>query len=317
MEYQDYYKILGVSRSANADDIKKSYRKLARKYHPDVSKEPNAEEKFKQVKEAYEVLHDPEKRKAYDQMGSHWRQGQGFTPPPNWEQEFRAGSSEPLEGNFSDFFETLFGRFGRGAAGRGDSRRAYSQPGQDQHAKITVSLEEAYHGAVRVITLQEPYLDPQTHQVSYRSHQLKVKIPKGVVQNQQIRLAGQGSKGSGNAPPGDLYLEIHLNPHRAFRIEGRDIYLHLPITPWEAALGAKIVVPTLGGGVEMTIPPASQTGQKLRLKGRGMPGTPSGDQYILLNIHTPVPKTAQQKQLYEQMKNEMAFDPRKELLTRS
>ncbi len=314
MEYQDYYKILGVSREATPEEIKKSYRKLARKYHPDVSKEENAEEKFKQAKEAYEVLKDPEKRKAYNAMGSNWRQGQGFTPPPGWEFQQRGGRSETFGGggDFSDFFETLFGQFGRGGAGR--TYREFKQRGQDQHSKVTVTLEEAFHGGTRVLTLQEPAMDPQTGQVSYQTRTLRVKIPAGVTQGQQIRLHGQGAPGIGGGPNGDLYLEIQLQPHRFYTVEGKDIFLNLPVTPWEAALGGKIEVPTLGGDIALTIPPGSQTGQKLRLKGRGLAGTPAGDQYVLLKIYIPEPKNEQQKQLYRQMAEHMQFNPRKELL---
>jgi curved DNA-binding protein len=317
MEYQDYYKILGVERNANADEIKKSYRRLARKYHPDVSSEKNAEEKFKQVKEAYEVLKDPEKRKAYDQMGANWKQGQGFSPPPGWEYQSRSGRGQTHEtfsqGDFSDFFESLFG--GMGGA-RGQAHHEFKQRGQDQHAKVSISLEDAYRGATRELSLQEPQLDPRTGQVSYQTHTLRVKIPAGVTTGQQIRLQGQGTPGMGGGPKGDLYLEIQVMPHSLYTLEGKDVYLNLPITPWEAALGAKISVPTLGGTVELSIPAGSQTGQKLRLKGRGLPDKPAGDQYVLLKIYIPEPKNEQQKQLYRQMAEQMQFDPRKDLLAR-
>ncbi|AKQ33655.1 DnaJ C-terminal domain-containing protein [Candidatus Coxiella mudrowiae] len=316
MEYQDYYKILGISRSATADEIKKRYRQLARKYHPDVSKEPNAEEKFKQVKEAYQVLKDPEKRKAYDAMGAGWKQGEDFTPPPGWEFHPRSEASyqEFRQGDFSDFFETLFGVLG---AGRRWTRSEFSQRGQDQHSRVTINLEEAFRGTTRTLTFQEPTLNPQTDQVNYTTRTLRVKIPAGVTQGQQIRLQGQGSPGIGGAPNGDLYLEIHLQPHQLYTIEGKNIYLNLPVTPWEAALGSKITVPTLGGAVDLTLPLGSQTGKKLRLKGRGFPGKPPGDQYVFLNIYIPEPKTDQQKQLYQKMSELMHFNPRKELLRQS
>ncbi|MFW0078998.1 MAG: DnaJ C-terminal domain-containing protein [Coxiella endosymbiont of Haemaphysalis qinghaiensis] len=317
MEYQDYYKILGISRSATADKIKKRYRQLARKYHPDVSKEVNAEEKFKQVKEAYEVLKDPEKRKAYDAIGSECKQGQGFTPPSGWEfrPQDKTSYQEFRKGNFSDFFETLFG--GWGDRGRKWTRTRFSQRAQDQHSRIAISLEEAFYGTTRTLTLQEPTLDQKTGQVNYKTRTLRIKIPAGVTQGQQIRLQGQDSSGIGGAPNGDLYLQIYLKAHQFYTVEGRNIYLNLPVTPWEAALGTKITVPTLGGAVELTLPSGSQTGRKLRLKGRGLPGQPPGDQYVLLNIYIPEPKTHQQKQLYQKMSELMHFNPRKELLRQS
>lgn len=311
MEYQDYYKILGVDRNADAATIKKRYRILAQKYHPDISKEPNAEEKFKEVKEAYEVLKDPTKRKAYDQMGSQWQAGQSFTPPPGW--EFRStsdgGQEEFNAGAFSEFFENLFGQRVHGQA----HRQTYSQPGQDQFSKIPIFLEEAYQGAERIIRLQEPESDQRTGQVRLKTRQIKVKIPAGVTEGQQIRLAHQGMPGRDGGRNGDLYLEIQLVPHPLYTVKDRDIYLSLPVTPWEAALGAKVIVPTLGGKVELNIPAGSQTGRQLRLRGRGLGGKSPGDQYILLVIHIPEPKTPQQRELYEKMANEMPFNPRLEL----
>lgn len=314
MEYKDYYQILGVSRDSAQDEIKKAYRKLARKYHPDVSKEANAEEKFKEVKEAYEVLKDKEKRQAYDQLGAQWKSGQGFQPPPGWEYETRGTPfSEGLDpSEFSDFFEALFGRAGWQQA-RG-ARRGFQQRGQDQHSKITITLEEAYHGCEKAIQLQQPQLNPKTGEVQLTTRQLKVKIPKGVSAGQQIRLANQGAPGIGGGPNGDLYLEIMIAPHPLYTVKQKDIYLNLPLTPWEAALGAKIQVPTLGGKVELTIRPGSQTGQTLRLKGRGLPGQPPGDQYIILKIYIPEPKSESQKQLYRQMAEEMTFNPREDLM---
>jgi len=316
MEYQDYYKTLGISRNAAPEEIKKSYRRLARKYHPDVSDEKDAEEKFKQVKEAYEVLKDPEKRKAYDQVGSNWKQGQGFQPPPGWEYESAAANSDYQEfsqGDFSDFFESLFGGFARGT--RQPHGSQFKQRGQDQHTKIIITLEEAFNGSTRVLNLQEPQLDPHTGQITYKTRALKVKIPSGVTEGQQIRLTGQGSPGIGGGNNGDLFLEIELQTHSLYSVEGKDIYLNLPITPWEAALGAKVEIPTLGGPVDLKIPPGSQTGQKMRLKGRGLPGKNSGDQYILLKIYIPEPTNDEQKKLYQQMAKEMEFDPRQKLFT--
>jgi curved DNA-binding protein len=307
MEFKDYYATLGVSRDAKEDDIKRSYRKLARKYHPDVSKEPNAEEKFKEVQEAYEVLKDPKKRSSYDQLGSQWKNGQDFRPPPNWQQyadfDPREFQGEDL-GGFSDFFSSIFG--GAHHAGSGRTRqRNYQQRGRDEHAKITISLEDAYRGGERSIHLQ----------TQQQTRTLKITIPPGILSGQQLRLAKQGSPGIGGAPAGDLYLEIDIQPHRFYTLQERDVYLTLPITPWEAVLGAKIAVPTLGGSVEMKITPNSQTGQKLRLKGRGLPGKPAaGDQYVLLQVFAPPANSEPQRELYEKMAKEMPFNPRTNLL---
>jgi curved DNA-binding protein len=310
MEYRDYYKVLGVSKEASSDEIKKKYRRLARKYHPDVSKEKNAEEKFKEVQEAYEVLKDPAKRKAYDQIGSQPHGRSGFTPPPGWEfrrEEFTGENPFAETGGFSDFFESLFGR----RATREQTRSTFQQRGEDQHSKISISIEEAFSGTQRMIQLQEPQLNSTSGQVEIKTRSLNVKIPAGVVAGQQIRLSGQGSAGFGKGARGDLYLEIQLLDHPFYTVKERDVYLNCPITPWEAALGAKIKVPTLGGEVELRIPEASQTGKKLRLKGRGFPGSPPGDQYVILNIYTPPPHSESQQQIYKNMALEMGgFNPR-------
>ncbi len=313
MEYRDYYKILGVDKKATAEDIKKQYRRLARKYHPDVSKEKNAEEKFKEVQEAYEVLKDPSKRTAYDQIGSQPHGKTGFTPPPGW--EFRQaggggqGAENPFAGaGFSDFFESLFGQQ---AQHYGRRQTAFKQRGQDQHSKINLSVEDAFHGTQTLIQLQEPELDPSTGEVKLKTRNLNVKIPAGVTSGQQIRLTGLGSPGTGGGRNGDLYLEIQLLDHPYYTVKNRDVYLNCPVTPWEAALGAKITVPTLGGPVELSIPAESQTGKKLRLKARGFPGTPPGDQYVLLTVYTPPPKTESHRQLYQKMGEEMGdYNPR-------
>jgi len=314
MEYKDYYKILGVSRDASQEEIKRAYRKLAHKYHPDVSKEPDAEAKFKEMKEAYEALGDPEKRKTYDQLGSGYRQGQSFEPPPGWEQQFDfrgEGFSGFGPEEFSDFFESLFGGgpFGRRTTG---TRGAAGYRGEDLTSRIEISLEDAFHGAQRRIRLEEPHRDSRGR-AAYHPKQLTVRIPAGVRNGQRIRLAGQGSPGLGNGPPGDLFLEVHIRPHRHFRLEGRDIYLDLPITPWEAALGDSVRVPTLAGPVTMKIPAGAQSGQKLRLKGRGLPGTHPGDQFVVLQIRIPSAETEQQRALYRQMARQMPFNPRKHL----
>ncbi|HET7586695.1 MAG TPA: DnaJ C-terminal domain-containing protein [Gammaproteobacteria bacterium] len=304
MEYKDYYKRLGVSREATQDEIKRAYRKLARKYHPDVSKEENAEAQFKEVQEAYEVLKDPEKRTAYDQLGQNWREGQQFRQPPGWDQggfEFRGGGFTGADaGAFSDFFESLFGGGFRQAGPGGGFR----QPrGEDQFARIDVSLEDAYRGATRQIALENPMVDAQGN-VTAQRRSLNVRIPAGIRAGQQIRLAGQGALG------GDLYLEVNIQPHRLFQLDGRDVSLTVPIAPWEAALGTKVAVPTLGGEVSATIPAGAQSGQKLRLKERGLPGKPPGDQYLVLKIVAPRADTDKARKLYRQMADELAFDPR-------
>lgn len=317
MEYKDYYATMGVPRTATADEIKKAYRKLARKYHPDVSKEPKAEEKFKEVQEAYEVLKDKQKREAYDQLGSQWQAGQEFRAPPGWQGfDFGGGGGQsPFEqgdlGGFSDFFANIFGGGGvRGQHTRGRGHHSRAQRGNDQHAKIKVSLNDAYNGATKSIHLDVPEIDAMG-QIHHKTRTLKINIPKGVISGQQLRLSQQGMPGMGGGPSGDLFLEIQLEPHPLFTLEGKDVYLTLPITPWEAALGAKVQVPTLGGFVEMKIAPNSQAGQKLRLKGRGMPGQPqAGDQYTLLQIVTPPAKTDANRALYEKMAQEMPFNPR-------
>jgi len=324
MEYKDYYKVLGVTRTATADEIKRAYRKLARKYHPDVSKEANAEEHFKEVQEAYEVLKDPKKREAYEQLGSQWQSGQEFRPPPGWHGAAGFGdagdfSSDNL-GGFSDFFASIFGggqAQHAGFQGRGRGQRAHQpfrQRGQDEHAKISISLEEAFHGGNKTIHLQMPEVDANG-QMHNNVKTLKITIPAGIVSGQQLRLAQQGAPGAHGGPAGDLFLEIDIQPHRLYTLQGHDIYLTLPISPWEAALGAKVTVPTLGGVVDLKISPGSQTGQKLRLKGRGLPAKPiPGDQYVLLQILTPPAKTDNERALYEKMAKEIPFNPRQHLL---
>ncbi|MEA3410688.1 MAG: DnaJ C-terminal domain-containing protein [Pseudomonadota bacterium] len=306
MKFKDYYQTLNVSRDVTQDQLKQSYRRLARRYHPDVSKETNAEQRFKELGEAYEVLKDPEKRAAYDRFGSDWKQGQEFRPPPDWDAgfEFSGGGFTGTEG-FSDFFESLFGqRTGHGRAGGG-----FQAQGQDHHAKILVTLEDAYHGATRTISLQTPGMDASGH-VRAGTRSLNVRIPRGVTEGQRIRLAGQGSPGIGGGPRGDLYLEIAYEPHRLFRPDGRDLYLDLPVTPWEAGLGATVTVPTPGGRVDLKLPPGSQSGQKLRLKGKGMSGRDPGDLFAVLKIMTPKPTSDADREIYEKMANQMAFDPR-------
>lgn len=333
MEYRDYYKILGVARTATADEIKKSYRRLARKFHPDVSKEKDAETKFKEVQEAYEVLKDPEKRAAYDQLGSEWKSGEQFRPPPDWGGgfEFRGGPRqgrassgarggarhteefEEAEG-FSDFFSSLFGGGARGFSGGGANPfgGAGARAARDHHARVDVDLEEAFAGTTRTLELKRPDLKPDGT-LDLKTHTVRVTIPAGVTEGQLIRLAGQGEQSTGGGKPGDLYLEVHIKPHRLFQLEGRDVTLTLPIAPWESALGATVTVPTLGGGVEMRIPPNSQSGQKMRLRGRGLPGQTPGDQYIQLKIVVPPASTPEARAVFEEMKQKLDFNPRADL----
>ncbi len=308
MDYKDYYKTLGVGRKATQDEIKRAYRKLARKFHPDVSKEADAEGKFKELGEAYEVLKDPEKRVAYDQLGSNWNSQQGFRPPPDWGTGFEfqgAPRGAGRQHDFSDFFESLFGQ----ARSPGGGSRGFHMQGEDHHAKILVDLEDSYHGASRSISLQMPEVKPDGHVVS-RKRTLKVSIPKGVRQGQQIRLGGQGASGKGSGRAGDLYLEIEFNPHRYYRVEGADVYLELPVAPWEAALGATVKVPTPSGAIDLKIPENSKAGKKLRLKGRGIPSKSPGDLYVVLQIVLPPADDEKSRALYRQMQEEIRFNPR-------
>ena len=311
MKFKDYYEILGVQRDATQDDIKHAYRKLARKYHPDVSKDPEAETRFKEVGEAYAVLKDPEKRAAYDQMGKQWKAGQDFQPPPDWGSGFEftgSGADFAKDGGsqFSDFFEALFGRQARHAQGRRASMHAQ---GQDHHAKVMIDLLDAYHGAQKNISLHMPVLDADGH-VSTQERTLAVNIPKGIRAGQHLRLAGQGGPGLGQGPAGDLYLEIAFNPHPQFKVDGRDVYLDLPLAPWEAALGASISVPTPAGTIQLTIPAGSNAGRKLRLKGRGIPGNPAGDLYAVVSIALPPAETDQARKAYQAMAQAFNFNPR-------
>ena len=283
MQYKDYYEVLGVTRDADAEGVKRAYRKLARKFHPDVSKEKNAENKFKEVQEAYEVLRDPEKRAAYDQLGRDYRPGQQFRPPPDWSQRFGHSGSQRFSdlNGFSDFFASLFG----GAAG--------GPPPEADAGHLEVTVEEAYTGTKRRVSLSE----------GGRSRSVDVQIPPGVGEGQSLRIAGSGGSAS-------LIFRIKLRPHSLYIPQGKDVQIELPLAPWEAALGAKVAVPTLGGTVELTIPAGAQSGQKLRLRGRGFPGTPRGDQIVSIKLVTPAAQSEQAKQAYERMKSEFDFDPR-------
>lgn len=316
MDFKDYYEVLGLTKTATQDEIKRAYKKLARKYHPDVSKETDAEVRFKELNEAYQVLKDPEKRAAYDQLGKNWKAGQDFNPPPDWDAGFEfsgAGFEGGDAGDFSEFFESLFGRgFGSAQQRYHSTRHSQASRGQDHHAKVLIDLEDAFQGASRSITLQSPEVDSNGH-VYNKQRTLNVKIPKGVKQGQRIRLSGQGSPGMGSAAAGDLYLEIEFKPHSLYRIDGHDLYLDLPLTPWEAALGASVKVPTPNGPVDMKIAPGTPAGRKLRLKGRGIPASTAGDLYVITQITLPPAESDAAKKLYQQMQQELAYNPRSKL----
>lgn len=307
MKFKDYYEVLGVARGASRDDIKRAYRRLARKYHPDVSKEENAEARFKEMKEAYEVLKDPEKRSAYDQFGENWKSGQDFQPPPDWQREHSFGGQSFGGGEFSDFFESLFGQ---GRAG-GFSFRAGGgrAKGEDVSATITIPIDDALHGAARTITLDVPEAD-SSGRMTRRRRTLNVKIPKGITAGKRIRLEKQGGAGIGGGSPGDLYLTVEFEPHPLYRPRGKDIYLELPVMPWEAALGRKVKVPTPAGLVDLKIPPGASSGKTLRLKGRGLPGKPPGDQYVELKVVVPPATDDRMRDLYEKLEQEHNVNPR-------
>ncbi len=315
MDYKDYYKTLHITKEASQEEIKRAYRKLARKFHPDVNKNTDAEARFKEITEAYEVLKDEEKRKAYDTFGSNWQAGQDFRPPPDWENRFQQGghgARGASSQHYSDFFESLFGG-GRGhfsPENFSSFGQEYHDGGQDLHAKIAITLEDSYHGVKRTITLNRTVNEGGGHLVS-QPQSLHVTIPKGIVEGQQIRLEGQGDAGLARGPRGNLFLEIVFEPHPLFTVNKRDIFLVLPVTPWEAALGRTVPVPTLGGNVDLKLPANSQTGQKLRLKGRGLSSKNHvGHQYVTLAIHTPAAATAEQRELYEKMAKLMPYNPR-------
>jgi curved DNA-binding protein len=302
MEYKDYYKILGVERKADQDSIKKAFRRMAAKYHPDRNQEKGAEERFKEINEANEVLSDPEKRARYDQLGSNWRAGDNFRPPPGWgggnasqfdasffEDIARRGfGSQTSSSGFSDFFEGLFG---------GGFRRPQTAPGNHmpaQTATIQLELEDVYRGTTKTIRLPS-------------GASMQIRIPAGIYGDKKMRLSGKGPNGS------DVYLKVKLKEHPFYRLEGNDVYLDLPITPWEAALGETITITTLVGRISLKIPPGSQSGKKMRLKGRGLPGAEPGDLYVVLHVNTPPADTAEQKEYYARMKTLFAWNPRQHM----
>jgi curved DNA-binding protein len=307
MEFKDYYATLGVEKTATADDIKKAYRRLARKYHPDVSKEPNAAERMSAINEANTVLSDPEKRAAYDALGRR-PPGQEFRPPPDWDAgfEFSGDESAPGQDEFSDFFANLFGRAARARRGAD----AASMRGGDHHAKVVIDLADAYRGATRAVTLRSARLDAEGRVVT-EERTLDVTIPRGVRSGQHIRLRGQGAPGYGGGPAGDLYLEIEFRPDERYLVDGRDVTQRVPVAPWEAALGAAIEVTTPSGPVEVTVPANSPNGRRLRLRGRGTPGDPPGDLYLELDLVLPPANTEASRELYRAMERETKFNPRR------
>ena len=298
MKYQDFYQILGVDRDASNADIKKSYRKLARQYHPDVSKDVAAEEKFKEVNEAYDVLKNEEKRVAYDRFGSDWKHGHEFNPGG-----YPGGFSG---GDFSDFFESIFGD---GFQQRGSPFRQARQKGADHHLKLDITLEEAYEGGAKTIQFSQKTVQGG-RLASPELKKLKIKIPRGVTSGQKIRLAKQGGLAPDGGEAGDLYLEMNILPHRFFRLDENDIILRLPLTPWEAARGTTLKVPTLAGDVELKIKPGMQSGQKMRLKGKGMSAHGKGDQFVEIMIQTPPADNKQAEQFYDDMEKQFDFNPR-------
>ena len=341
VKFKDYYATLGVSRGASAAELKKAYRKLARQVHPDVNKAAGAEARFKEVNEAYEVLNDPEKRKRYDALGANWRGGQEFRPPPGWENvhfDFGGVQSGPggpgggfgfenlggEVGGFSDFFEMLFGGQGGGAgrdrsfryrtsrAGGPRDEEAMPEGGQDQEAAFTVSLDDVFHGATKSIALQAETYDrrgePQRAVKNY-----DVKIPAGATEGTRIRLAGQGASSPYGGPPGNLYLTLHLAPHSFFKVAGHDLDMELPLAPWEAALGGQVTIPALAGAVTLTIPPGTASGQRLRLRGKGLPkpgGRGTGDLYVVAKIVVPPKPSAKERALLEELARVSTFRPR-------
>ncbi|MDM0112774.1 DnaJ C-terminal domain-containing protein [Variovorax sp. J22R133] len=317
MDFKDYYKTLGLERTASEEEVRKTYRKLARKYHPDVSKEPDAESRMRDLNEAYDVLRDKEKRAAYDALADRVARGGSpdgeFRPPPGWDEgfEFHRGPGQgPADhADFSEFFSSIFGEAQR----RGAARQNYRARGEDHHAAVEITLEDALNGAEREITLRALDIDEQGHQ-QWKPRTLSVKIPAGVRPGQFIRLAGQGMPGHGGEPAGDLYLEVRIAPHKLYRIEDRDLYMTLPVTPTEAALGAQVQVPTpTGGVVEVTVPRNARNGLKLRLKGRGLAGKTPGDLYLLIDIALPPADTDAARKAYEELARVAPFDPRRHL----
>ncbi|MBO6849253.1 MAG: DnaJ domain-containing protein [Marinobacter sp.] len=322
MDFKDYYAVLGVSESASPEDIKKAYRKLARKYHPDVSKEDDADTKFKDLGEAYEVLKDPEKRAEYDELRKYGARPDGsFEPPPGWQSASgfgRGGYTEADARQFSDFFEEIFGGGHGGHSSQGFSggrgfRQSNRMRGEDVHARLALFLEEVFQGCEKQVSFRVHEADDHGRIVA-RQKNLKVKIPAGMREGQHLRLKGQGSPGIGGGEAGDMLIEVELAPHPLFSVEGRDVVVTVPIAPWEAALGAQITVPTVGSRVKVKVPRGSSSGRRLRLKGKGLPGKHPGDQIVLLQIVMPEQHSEQAEKLYQELAEaEANFNPRSKL----
>lgn len=309
MKFKDYYATLGVGRDATADDIKKRYRILARKYHPDVSKEAQAEQRFKEVAEAYATLKDPEKRAAYDQLGQQ-RPGEEFRPPPEWSTQFGSGQAAFDEMDLADLFAGIAGRSRHGGQG-GRRGPAGASRGQDYEVTVPLTLEEAHRGTEVSLDLTTTEIDG--HGALRRvDKRVTARIPKGPIDGQVLRLPGQGGKGINGGPDGDVYLNIALRPHRLYRVSGRDLFLDLPLAPWESALGATVEVPTLAGPVDLKVPPGTRAGQQLRLAGRGLPKPEggAGDLHAIVQIVLPSALTEREKSLYKELASASTFDPR-------
>ena len=308
MEFKDYYQILGVDPDADDKTIKAAYRRLARKFHPDVSSEQHAEEKFKELAEAYEVLKDADKRAQYDMLRQQGGAGP-FQPPPGWQPGGFDSAGGDFQGGFSDFFEQIFGQSRHGSR-QGYSRQHFARRGEDVELTLAIFLEDACRGESRTISYEVPGFDEQGHLVR-QQRTLKVKIPAGVIEGERIRLKGQGAPGIGDAPAGDLYLQVRFAPHPLYLVDGATLTVTVPIAPWEAALGCKLTVPTLEGGISLTVPANSQNGKRMRIKGRGMgKGDNRGDLYVVLRISMPPEAGDREQALWRQLSEVSSYDPR-------
>ena len=313
MKYSDYYAALGVERAASQDEIKKAYRRLAQKYHPDVSKEPEAEARFKEIAEAYQTLKDPEKRAAYDALGQR-PQGEEFRPPPDWARQHGGGDGQFSfeDVDFADLFSRFGARGGRGARGGPFGASDAGMPGQDFEVPVEISIEDAFRGTTLELQLQLPEYD-SSGRVKRVPHAVKARVAPGAVDGQRLRLPGKGGKGFHGGRDGDLYLDIALKPHRLYRATGHDLYIDLPLAPWEAALGASVEVPTLAGAVSLKVPAGTSSGRKLRLAGRGLPrprGT-AGDLFAVAQIVVPEKLSERERELFESLGQESGFSARR------